>query len=211
MRRIVPVTAFSLALAGAAAFVAAAPVAAAPVVFNVTLSAANEVPPNATGSSGVAQVTVDPVTDQVCWQVSFDSLTGTPVAQHIHNAAAGVNGPIVVTLTLNAGCTAVASALADDIIAHPTNYYVNYHTAQFPGGEVRGQLIPPVIAPPLTLDTPPTTSTTAPTTVPETSQPATTEPEATTTTTSATPTTTGTGVRPAGGARPVSGRPTFTG
>jgi hypothetical protein len=192
------------------AFVAAAPVSAAPIAFDVTLLSSNEVPPNASGSSGVALITVDPVADQVCWQASFNSLTGPTVAQHIHHAAAGVNGPIVVTLTFNAGCAAVDSALADDIVAHPSDYYANYHTQTNPGGEVRGQLVPRVIPPPLTLDTAPTTTTT-PTTVPETSQPVTTEPEVTTTTASVTSTTTGTGVRPASGARPVSGRPTFTG
>jgi hypothetical protein len=31
---------------------------------------------------------------------------------------------------------------AADVLAHPGDYYVNVHTADFPGGAVRGQLAP---------------------------------------------------------------------
>jgi CHRD domain len=66
----------------------------------------------------------------------------------------GVNGPVVVDLLGNAdnfrhedgvgkasGCAeGVASALIDDIGNHPAAYYVNVHTAPFPGGAMRGNL-----------------------------------------------------------------------
>ena len=61
---------------------------------------------------------------------------------------AGENGPIVVTLAppssgdpgVSGACVAVDPELLDDILQHPAQYYVNVHTAAFPGGALRGQL-----------------------------------------------------------------------
>ena len=77
----------------------------------------------------------------------------TFVAGHIHQAAVGVAGPIVVPLfvaptpatsarhikqsgvaTPNAGTTGA------NLCANPSAYYVNYHTTAFPGGAIRGQV-----------------------------------------------------------------------
>ena len=38
------------------------------------------------------------------------------------------------------GCAAVARTLVAAILASPSSYYVNVHTAEFPAGAVRGQL-----------------------------------------------------------------------
>jgi hypothetical protein len=67
---------------------------------------------------------------------------------HIHDADAGVNGPIVVNFFTGvpgdavplAGCVAIDRALAKDILANPEGYYFNLHNVPFPGGAVRGQL-----------------------------------------------------------------------
>lgn len=73
----------------------------------------------------------------------------SPTAAHIHSAAAGSVGPVVVDLAasfngLNAtGSVAVDQAVADAIKANPGAFYVDVHTAAFPNGAVRGQLATP--------------------------------------------------------------------
>jgi hypothetical protein len=83
---------------------------------------------------------------------------GTPInIMHIHNAAAGTNGGIVINSGLAAGeivlqtgsqsgiiksgIPGVTPTLAQDIINNPANYYYNIHTTINPGGVARGQLV----------------------------------------------------------------------
>jgi hypothetical protein len=46
----------------------------------------------------------------------------------------------VVNFGVYSGTVTVTPALAAEIVGNPTNFYVNVHTALFPGGEIRGQL-----------------------------------------------------------------------
>lgn len=76
----------------------------------------------------------------ICWNFTATGLD-TVLAQHIHNAAAGVGGPVVVDFDGNArGCRDIAAPLAADIAANPANYYGNMHTTAFTAGAIRGQL-----------------------------------------------------------------------
>jgi len=119
--------------------------AAAPVKFSTTLDPGNEVPgPGARGGSGSAQLTFDPDKGQVCYMLMSKG-TDTPTMAHIHNAIDGVDGPVVVSLTapkngMSKGCAAVKPDLMKAILANPSQYYVNVHTAAFPRGAMRGQL-----------------------------------------------------------------------
>jgi hypothetical protein len=122
---------------------------------------ANEVPNSTPGSQtndpdgfGFASVTFDLVTvpPNVCWDLSYGNLTGTPLMAHIHGPAApGVNAGVVIaftpfttlTATGASACrdlTAGEAVIAADIVANPQNYYTNVHTSDFPGGAIRGQL-----------------------------------------------------------------------
>ena len=72
--------------------------------------------------------------------------TGFPAGgitgSHIHMAPSGVNGPVVFAIGPFNNRTpqdfSPTAAQVADLTAG--NYYVNYHSAAFPGGEIRGQL-----------------------------------------------------------------------
>jgi len=135
-----------LAGVGVAAVVALVPAAVlgagtAGTTLIVKLSGGVEVPKGAPAGHGTAAVTI--TGSKVCW--SFSGLTGIdkPTAAHIHKAAAGKSGPVVVPFGgafKPSGCTTTTPSIAKAILAGPTGYYVNVHTAKFPGGAVRAQL-----------------------------------------------------------------------
>jgi hypothetical protein len=119
--------------------------------FTAQLSGANEVPVADPDGFGAASVTFDIINNtpgtgaEVCWDLSYGNITGTPTSAHIHSGAAGVNGPIVVTFSgLGASsasnCAAVDPTLAQQIMDNPANFYVNVHTTDFVNGAIRGQL-----------------------------------------------------------------------
>jgi hypothetical protein len=70
----------------------------------------------------------------------------TPTAAHIHEAPAGVAGPIVIPLEAPTRGAVVDciddidAGLLADIAENPENYYANVHNAPFPAGALRGQL-----------------------------------------------------------------------
>jgi hypothetical protein len=113
--------------------------------LSTDLNGAEEVP--VTGDpdgSGQASITVNPGRGIICYSLEVDGIAAAGAA-HIHEAPAGAAGPVVVGLEAPAsgsssGCTTVSRSLAIDIIRNPSDYYVNVHNADFPGGALRGQL-----------------------------------------------------------------------
>lgn len=111
---------------------------------NVTLSGKNEVPPVDSKASGSGTVTVNP-DKTVTAKITVTGMTAT--AAHIHMAAAGANGPVIVPFNKTADNTFEAPAgakMTDEQYAafKAGNTYVNVHSAANPGGEVRAQLKP---------------------------------------------------------------------
>ncbi len=108
-------------------------------------SGAQEVPAGSSSDTLAATVDIDATAGTIKYTVSFQG-SGKAVASHIHKGKAGVSGPVVVPLdeaVVNAGGTAtvtVDKALAAAIVADPSGYYVNVHTATAPKGAARGQL-----------------------------------------------------------------------
>jgi CHRD domain len=94
--------------------------------------------------TGSATITVNPGQEQLCFELTVTDIAPATLA-HVHEGAAGINGPVVVTLVpptsgFSSGCTFVSRDLARAIINNPENYYVNVHNMDFPGGALRGQL-----------------------------------------------------------------------
>ena len=111
-----------------------------------SLTGAEEVPgPGDPDGSGYVTIRLHRATGRVCWNLSVEDIDPATAA-HIHVGAAGVAGPVVVTLSPpsdghSKGCAeGVDRALIKNIIQHPEEYYVNVHNPAYPAGAVRGQL-----------------------------------------------------------------------
>jgi hypothetical protein len=120
--------------------------------FVADLNGRNEVPvpggPAVGDRNGQARTVVRIQGNQLCFTTVYKGIAA-PTAGHIHAGAAGVNGAIKVGFFGSAlpgsvraftGCVTADAATLDAITANPEGNYVNIHTAEFPGGAVRGQL-----------------------------------------------------------------------
>jgi CHRD domain len=108
----------------------------------LTLAGASEVPAVTSSASGTAMVTIG--ADRSV-KATVTTTGMTPTASHIHMAAAGANGPVIVPFT-KSGDNTFASApdakLTEEQYAayKAGKLYVNVHSAANPGGEIRAQL-----------------------------------------------------------------------
>jgi hypothetical protein len=138
------------AACSAALVVLAQPVVAAPMSFKATLNGAQQVPPVTTSATGTADLTYDPVTRVLTWNVSDSGLSGPATMVHFHGPAAeGKNAPPVIWLVEKGapignpikGQVTLTPEQAQQMMAG--DWYINIHTQANPGGEIRGQLMPP--------------------------------------------------------------------
>jgi hypothetical protein len=170
MKRVCTAVVMSVLIAAGASSCDDSPTAPEPnsVTFTATLSPANEVPPvtNADASgSGTVTITLNLTRGSAgvitAATANFQSsltgfVAGTALSlAHIHTGAAGVAGGVVVdtglapgqvVLTTGAGsftrdAIPVTAEMAQSIIATPSAFYFNVHTALTPTGAVRGQLV----------------------------------------------------------------------
>lgn len=110
----------------------------------VMLSGAQEVPPVTTSASGSGTITVGDDMS-ISGSVTTTGVAGT--AAHIHMAAAGQNGSVIVPLTKsgdNGWAVPAGTKLTDAQFAafKAGNLYVNVHSDANKGGEIRGQIKP---------------------------------------------------------------------
>jgi hypothetical protein len=111
---------------------------------NVALSGDQEVPAVKTAASGGGTITVN-ADKSVSGSVTTAGVSGTMA--HIHLAPAGKNGPVIVPLAKSGDNTWSVPAGATLTDAQYQAYkagelYVNVHSAENKGGEIRGQLKP---------------------------------------------------------------------
>ncbi|MGH2386361.1 MAG: CHRD domain-containing protein [Candidatus Limnocylindria bacterium] len=153
----------------AAALLASAVFAARPnesLHFVTSLSGAEEVPPNSSLASGVAIFHLSADGMSLSYKLIASNIENVTQA-HIHAPApAGANAGVVAWLYpeegqapilipgRHDGVLATGTITADDLVGslagqplsaliaqiQSGNAYVNVHTTQFPGGEIRGQL-----------------------------------------------------------------------
>jgi hypothetical protein len=117
--------------------------------FTITLSGLNEVPANMSSASGSGIASFDPISGDITVNLNFAGLATPATASHIHLGAVGVNGPVIVNfVTVTPAATSgnitgtflFPNADLANLLAGDT--YFNIHDAEFPGGEIRGQLVP---------------------------------------------------------------------
>ena len=114
--------------------------------FVAHLNSIQEVPATASSGSGSCQIVLNAAETQITVNCTYANLTSNVVASHIHgNAAPGINAPVLFNLTNTGGTSgtisntiAVTAAQVASMRSHL--FYVNVHTANFTGGEVRGQI-----------------------------------------------------------------------
>ncbi len=119
----------------------------------IVMSGAQETPPVTTSALGSLEVFYSRETQILNYKFTWSGLTGVPVAMHIHGRApvsypAGVvqtimSAPNPVTFPATGSFT--GSLKVDGVVVKEVDllnglFYVNIHTAAFPGGEIRGQI-----------------------------------------------------------------------
>ncbi len=126
----------------------------ADTLFTATLDGLQEVSPNNSPATGFGTVVLNDAMDQITVNLLWSGLTTAATAAHIHGPALpGVNAAVIFPLSGVPAATAgtipqqIFSINAAQITELQEGlYYMNVHTSVFPGGEIRGQLVPePVI------------------------------------------------------------------
>ncbi|TAK98904.1 MAG: CHRD domain-containing protein [Rhodospirillaceae bacterium] len=135
------------ALTASMAMLSASSVQAATEKMHVTMTAAQEVPPNDSKATGTARFRFNPATKEVTWSITTKDLSSAAVAAHIHGPAApGANAGVVINLAPNGMANPLkgSAKLTDDQVVDLLGGkdYVNVHTTTNPKGEIRGQITP---------------------------------------------------------------------
>jgi Cu/Zn superoxide dismutase len=116
----------------------------------VPIDGSQEVPPVSTPAAGNGYIAFDTSTHALGYYFTFANLTSAESAAHIHGySPPGVNSGVVHNLGTGnpkKGNWTYGASNAADVMDGLT--YINIHSSNFPGGEIRGQIIPATDMPP---------------------------------------------------------------
>lgn len=133
------------------------------IQLHAIMDGAQEVPQvgqAAAGGSGTALIFFDDVTNVLSWTITYSLNTGPATAGHFHGATnpgdpsgPGIASPVRIPISGIAGTFSgvnVGSFDLDLLVNAADNeanllaglWYINIHTATFPSGEIRGQVVP---------------------------------------------------------------------
>src|SRR5215468_9465526 len=128
--------------------------------FSASLAGANEVPPINSNGTAAFEMTIS---DTITFSLTFSGLSSNLVVSHLHFAPTKVSGGVMIFLCGGGNQPACPAATSGTITAAnvvgPTaqgiaagdltsaleavgegNSYINMHTTNFSGGEIRGQV-----------------------------------------------------------------------
>jgi len=117
--------------------------------FTAILTGGQEVPQNESNAFGVAFMTFEEDEKLLFYSITFTdtTLVGTETAAHFHAPAnPGENAPILFAITpvpgspKNGSVGPLTRKQVRDL--NKGLFYLNIHTDEFPGGEIRGQVLP---------------------------------------------------------------------
>lgn len=128
---------------------AVGPSEAGATTFAVSLTGreAVDISPGTAGDldgAGLVRLALEPDQRRICYDFNVSGVS-TPLMAHIHRGQSHNNGPSVVTLFTGPGgeldgCLDWTEKRLAEIVAEPSNFYVNLATTEFPDGAIRGQL-----------------------------------------------------------------------
>lgn len=113
------------------------------VRVHASLSGSEEVPAVNTEGRGTLEGNYDKSTHKLTYNVTYTGLSGPATAAHFHGPASfGQNAGVVIPFASPkdpiSGEATLSDAQAADLLGG--RWYVNVHTRQHPGGEIRGQV-----------------------------------------------------------------------
>lgn len=139
--------AFALSFVGI--FVSTTVASAVIVEFNFDLTPEQVVDPVVSDGFGTGFVTLDTETNELTWDVDYQDLAGTLTAAHFHGPADfGENFGVFQDMDPDTGATSGSIFGSATITGEEAGWitdglaYINLHTTEYPGGEIRGQVIP---------------------------------------------------------------------
>lgn len=116
-------------------------------MFHANATGAQEVPAVAGAGQATGMFTLNTATKELTWNVTYSGLSSDATAAHIHGpAASGANAGVEINLAAGgtkspiAGKATLTDAQIADLEGGKT--YLNIHTANNKGGEIRGQIAP---------------------------------------------------------------------
>jgi hypothetical protein len=115
-------------------------------IYTAYLSAAQEVPTNASTATGYSRLVINEAAGTLGFTVVFSGLSSNQTASHIH-APAPIGSNVGVAINFGA-VGGTAGTITGTTTITPTQLaqlrggqaYVNVHSANFSGGEIRGQI-----------------------------------------------------------------------
>lgn len=141
----------SLAAAAAFAFLPMLAMRAQIIELRATINAAQEVPATASPATGTGRMLYDVASNRFDLFVTINNYANPVTDTHVQEGAPGENGPAQVHAGDEAVYTRTGNTISATFLNRPypgdpmkllrNGAYLNFHSGQFPRGEVRGQLI----------------------------------------------------------------------